>query len=129
MIRIEKSDNQKDIAKVIHSFCEELDLSEDIEKAMLCNIPVNVNLLAYDDDKLVGGGGYIRQGDGYIGEYFWVDESYRSRNVGGLLWRFCMKDTKGNLRIIVKKERLKLYEKLGFVPIYYVIERSDENGK
>ena len=129
MIRIVKSEDQKAISWIIHKFCEDIGLSESIEKAMFCNIPVNVNLLAYDDDKLVGGGGYIRQEDGYIGEYFWVDESYRSRNVGGLLWRFCMKDTKGNLRIVVNPERFELYDKLGFVPAYYIIERRNKNER
>lgn len=124
MIEICRSEKVSDIATVIHAFCTELGYGDDVEKQMITNIPNYINYLAIKGKRIVGGIGYMDTKPVALAEYLWVAPEFRKGIVGGLLGRKILRNIKGKLRIVASIDRSIIYEKLGFKPIYHVLERG-----
>lgn len=123
MIEIRRSKKTAEVKTVIHAFCNELGLGNEIEKQMVANIPTYTNYLAIRGTRIVGGIGYMDVKPVPLAEYLWVAPEFRKGIVGGLLGRKVLKDTKGKLRILASVERSAMYEKIGFKPVYQILER------
>ena len=124
MIQINKTDDIKQISKIIHNYCIELEVGDNCEKLMLTRINLYDNFIAVKDDLVVGGCGITKGEAINLVEYLWVEHGFRGKNIGGLLGRKIINSSKNKqVRIVIDKEKLPLYEKLKFKTIYYVLER------
>lgn len=124
MIKITLTNNVDKVSGIISAFCDELMVEEKTKDALLANIGGLVNFVAEDGDSVVGAGGFSLIGDVPIGEYLYVVPGRRKGNIGGLILRAGLMHTGGRLRVAVKPERVKLYEKIGFKPIAIILEKG-----
>ena len=124
-IEIRKSEDYIFLSYMVQEYCTELRFSDEIKKQLLCKLPEYTNWVATIDGDEVGAGGYfITEERTGVAEYFFVKPEFRDSVVGGLLLRKALRDDIKEFQIAVAPQRLEIYTKLGFKPVFHILTKE-----